>query len=122
MINEMSAQEVYERLTDVFGGGAMLVVVVFLEAQPGRQAELREAVLRHARTCRESEEGCHRYDISADPIEGAAFLLYQIYADEAAYLAHRELPHYADFRTITDPWIVSRRVLTYEAVSIDEDN
>ncbi|WP_072377934.1 putative quinol monooxygenase [Hyphomicrobium sp. NDB2Meth4] len=99
----------------------MLVVVVFLEAEPGRKEELRDALLRHARICRESEESCHRYDISADPIEGAAFLLYQIYADEAAYLAHRELPHYADFRIITDPWVKSRRVLTYEAVSLSDD-
>ncbi len=99
----------------------MLVVVVFLEAEPGRQEELRDALLRHARICRESEESCHRYDISTDPIEGSAFLLYQIYADEAAYLAHRELPHYADFRTITDPWVKSRRVLTYEAVSLSAD-
>ena len=38
--------------------------------------------------------------------------------DEAAYLAHRELPHYADFRILTDPWVRTRRVLTYQAVAV----
>ena len=96
----------------------MLVVVVFLEALPGRQEELREALRLYAATCLEREPGCHRYDIATDPLEGGTFLLYQVYADEGAYLAHREMPHYADFRLLTDPWVRSRRVLTYEAVAL----
>jgi autoinducer 2-degrading protein len=98
----------------------MLVVVVFLEAQPGRQEELRDALLMHAKFCHEREPGCHRYDISVDPLDGGTFLLYQVYTDEAAYLAHRELPHYADFRLLTDPWVRSRRVLTYQAVALSD--
>lgn len=96
----------------------MHVVVVFLEATEGRQWELGEALRRHAAACLEEEPGCQRYDISADPLEGSSFLLYQVYADEAAYLAHRELPRYADFRSLTDPWVRSRRVLTYRAIAL----
>jgi autoinducer 2-degrading protein len=96
----------------------MHVVVVFLEAKGGRQEELSAALRRHALMSLEAEPGCLRYDISVDPIDGSAFLLYQIYDDEAAYLAHRELPHYADFRVLTDPWVRSRRVLTYRGVSL----
>ena len=55
-----------------------------------------------------------------DPLEGATFLLYQIYDDEAAHLAHREMPHYADFSLLTDPWTKSRRVLTYRAVELSK--
>lgn len=98
----------------------MQVVVVFLEAHPGRQEELRSALQAHAKACQEREPGCHRYDISVDPLEGGTFLLYQVYADEGAYLAHRELPHYADFRSLTDPWVRSRRVLTYRAVTLSD--
>ncbi|MBI1650336.1 putative quinol monooxygenase [Hyphomicrobium sulfonivorans] len=96
----------------------MYVVVVFLEAHVGRQTELRDALRRHGKLSIEREEGCRRYDVSVDPIEGSAFLLYQVYEDEAAYRAHRELPHYADFRLLSDPWVKSRRVLTYESVAI----
>jgi len=98
----------------------MHVVVVFLEAERGRQDDLRAALVGYAQTCLEREPGCSRYDICMDPVEGAAFLLYQVYDDQAAYLAHRELPHYAEFRTLTDPWTRSRRVLTYDAVSLSD--
>ncbi len=50
-------------------------------------------------------------------MEASAFLLYEVFVDEAAYDAHRELPHYAEFRVLTDPWIRSRHVLTYEMVT-----
>lgn len=96
----------------------MFVVVVFLEAERDRQDDMREALTFHARTCLEREPGCRRYDVCLDPVDGTAFLLYQIYVDEAAYLAHRELPHYADFRVLTDPWTRSRRVLTYRSVAL----
>ena len=66
----------------------------------------------------QSDEGSPKVDISVDPLEGASCLLYQVYEDEAAYLAHRELPHYADFRVLTDPWVRTRRVLTYQAVAL----
>ena len=98
----------------------MHVVVVFLEAEAGRQREMADALLVHAKTSLEREPGCHRYDVCLDPIENSAFLLYQIYADEAACMAHRELPHYAEFRVLTDPWTRSRRVLTYKAVALSD--
>jgi autoinducer 2-degrading protein len=95
----------------------MFVVVVFLEAERGRQDALRRALLQHALNSLEREAGCQRYDVCLDPVEASAFLLYEVFADEAAYQAHRELPHYAEFRLLTDPWVRSRRVLTYEMVT-----
>jgi autoinducer 2-degrading protein len=96
----------------------MHVVVVFLEAERERQDDLREVLIGYAQTCLEREAGCRRFDVCLDPVEGSAFLLYEIYDDEAAYLAHREMPHYAEFRTLVDPWTRSRRVLTYQAVTV----
>jgi autoinducer 2-degrading protein len=98
----------------------MHVVVVFLEAERGRQDDLRQALIGYARICLEREPGCQRYDVSLDPVEGSSFLLYQVYDDQAAYMAHRELPHYAEFRILVDPWTRSRRVLTYEAITLSD--
>lgn len=96
----------------------MFVVVVFLEAAHGQQDALRRALLQHALNSLEREAGCLRYDVCLDPVEASAFLLYEVFADEAAYQAHRELPHYAEFRLLTDPWVRSRRALTYEMVTV----
>lgn len=95
----------------------MFVVVVFLEAAHGQQDALRRALLQHALNSLEREAGCLRYDVCLDPVEASAFLLYEVFADEAAYQAHRELPHYAEFRLLTDPWVRARRALTYEMVT-----
>jgi autoinducer 2-degrading protein len=99
----------------------MFVVVVFLEAERDHQGDMRAALVTYARMCVEREPGCRRYDVCLDPVDGASFLLYQVYADEAAYLTHRELPHYAEFRILADPWTKSRRVLTYEGVVLSND-
>lgn len=99
----------------------MQVVVVFLEAERGKEEDLRQALISYARTCLEKERGCRRYDVSLDPVEGTSFLLYQVYDNEAAYLAHRELPHYAEFRQLADPWTRSRKVLTYESVMVGRE-
>ena len=92
----------------------MFVVLVFLEVERAYQDDMRAALITYARMCIEREPGCRRYDVCLDPVDGTAFLLYQVYDDEAAYLQHRELPHYAEFRILADPWTRSRRVLTYE--------
>ena len=98
----------------------MFVVVVFLEAERDCQDDMREALITHAQACLMREPGCRRYDVCLDPVETGAFLLFQVYDDEAAYLAHREMPHYAQFRVLTDPWTRSRRVLTYQALTPTE--
>jgi len=94
----------------------LLVGVVFLEAERAHQDDMRSALVTHARMCVEREPGCRRFDVCLDPVDGASFLLYEVYDDEAAYLTHRELPHYAEFRILADPWTRSRRVLTYEGL------
>ena len=95
----------------------MFVVAVFLEAEPDHVAALRAALIMHARNCLAKEPGCQRFDVSEDRIDSGSFLLYEIYDDEAAHRAHKEYPHYADYRMLVDPWTRSRRVLTYGLVS-----
>ena len=84
----------------------MHVVVVFLEAErgpAGANCATRYACTR--RSASNASPGASAMTFRLDPLEGVSFLLYQVYDDEAAYLAHRELPHYADFRILTDPWV-----------------
>jgi autoinducer 2-degrading protein len=95
----------------------MYVVVVFFEAAPGHTAALRDALMVQARTSLEEEPRCRRFDVSQDPVDRTSFLLYEIYDDEAAFKAHLETTHYAEFSVLVEPWTKSKRVLTYELVS-----
>lgn len=95
------------------------VVLAELRAQPGREGELAAFMARHAAASRE-EPGCLVFDVCRDPADPAAFVLYEAYTDEAAYVAHRATAHYARFMREApalveaqgDSLLVSRRVLS----------
>ena len=95
----------------------MHVVVEFLDAKPHHRGALRMSLLLLSRVMLERKMGCHTYDICQDDLDGSAFLIYQVYETKAALLAHHELPEYAEHRLMADPWIVTRRTLSYELIS-----
>ena len=91
----------------------MFVVAIFFEARRGEADRLRHALVSHAAECRANESGCERFDVSQDPVDPNAFLLYQVFDSEAAFNAHHEREHYARFASETEPWVASKRSLTY---------
>jgi autoinducer 2-degrading protein len=91
----------------------MFVVAVFFEAKPGYADRLRAALVAEAAEARANDRGCEQYDVSQDPIDPNAFLLYEVFDSETAYKAHQELEPYARFAGEIEPWVASKRVLTY---------
>ena len=59
---------------------------------------LSDAGESHARTSVEREAGCHRFDVHQELRDPTLFFLYEVYTDEAALQAHRDLEHYKSFR------------------------
>lgn len=68
----------------------------------------RDRLLRHARTSLDAEPGCHRFDIQQEVNDPALFLLIEIYADQAAFDAHRNSQHYLQFRKDVKDWVDER--------------
>ncbi len=95
----------------------MYVVVEFIESDPAHRASLRQALLVLSRCFMDKKRGCHEFDVGQDDLDGSAFLLYQVYDTKAAHVAHMEAPEYAEHRLLVDPWIKTRRHLTYELIS-----
>ena len=95
----------------------MYVVVVFFEAKPAHVGEFRQALLINARKSVEDEPGCRQFDVAADPTDEAAFFLYEIYDDEAAFKAHLAADHFKLFDAAVAPWVASKKVLTYDLIS-----
>jgi autoinducer 2-degrading protein len=94
----------------------MFVVAVFFEAKRGHADDLRAALVAHAAESRANEPGCEHFDVSQDPVDPESFLLYEVFASEAAFNAHHELEHYARFAGLVEPWVASKRILTYTLV------
>jgi quinol monooxygenase YgiN len=90
---------------------------MLIEAQKGRTAALRGALLDLARACREREAGCLLFEVSVDALEPSSFLVYAVFEDQAAHQAHLETGHRKAFDAMTADWIAVRRVLPFERIS-----
>lgn len=95
----------------------MFVVAVFLEAKKGHADDVKSALIAHAAECRANEPGCEQFDVSQDPVDGNSFLLYQVFDSRAAFDSHHEREHYARFANQVEPWVASKRILTYTLLS-----
>lgn len=94
----------------------MHVVVEFLEARREHVATARAALLMLARQSLEAHL-CRQFDVAADPLDPASFLVYRLYDDEAAWRAHQETPEHQAMAATLKPWLAARRVLAYELIS-----
>ena len=56
------------------------------------------------------EPGCYQFDVTLDREQPNRVVLYEVYADEAAFDAHVQTPHLAAFRAGIEGLIVSRQV------------
>jgi quinol monooxygenase YgiN len=75
------------------------LIVVRFDPKPGLHDQV-EAVLRTMVPATRSEEGNRRYDLfkSVDPSGSHLLFLVEHYVDDAAAAAHRETPHYKQYR------------------------
>ena len=81
----------------------MLSLFVSLRVRPGMTGRFLAAVRENARSSLREEPGCLRFDVHADADDPAHFLLYELYADEAAFReVHRATPHFRAWRVVAD--------------------
>jgi quinol monooxygenase YgiN len=71
-------------------GGAMLAIVAKLNAQPGKGAELAQAMNTIAGKVRANESGNHAYNVHRGTENADLVMIYELYDDEEALNAHRQ--------------------------------
>jgi (4S)-4-hydroxy-5-phosphonooxypentane-2,3-dione isomerase len=86
----------------------MFSLVVQLEVRPGRREEFLAAISANAEASVRDEPGCLRFDVSAVEGDEHRFLLYELYADAAAFAAHKASPHFAQWRTVAEQVLVGQ--------------
>ena len=91
----------------------MFVVIVFFEAKAAHVEDFRQAILINAKASVDDEPGCQQFDVAQDPKDAAAFFLYEIYDDEAAFKAHIATPHFKHFDALSAPWVKDKKVMTF---------
>jgi quinol monooxygenase YgiN len=58
----------------------------------------------HAR----KEPGCRGFDVSVDPDDRTRVMLYEVYADDKAFDAHQQTPHFKKYLAEAVPLLASR--------------
>jgi quinol monooxygenase YgiN len=90
-----------------------------LVVKPEFVERFKDRIALHARTSLRDEPGCLAFRPHQDRADPTRFLMYEIYADEAAMEAHRASPHFKQFRHDVDSWVVGREWWFWSAIDTD---
>jgi quinol monooxygenase YgiN len=75
----------------------LLTVVAEMQAKPGKEEELREALLALIEPTRR-EQGCLQYDLHIDNADPGRFLFYEKWASQENLDRHLNMPHLQEFK------------------------
>ena len=87
-----------------------ICLVVDFKVEPGTKTQFLEIIREHAAQTLANEEGCLQFEV-CDPFEGEdRVFLYEMYAGEAAFEAHKASPILARTRERYADVLVSRDI------------
>jgi len=92
----------------------MFVVTVEFVARLEHAVAFTRRVLRQAEDSLDREDECHVFDVCADPTRPERIFLYEVYSDEAAFLAHLGSEHFKAFDSEVAGWVAEKNVTTYQ--------
>jgi autoinducer 2-degrading protein len=93
------------------------VLYVEVEIAPGNEAACREAMLKNARAARETEPGCLQFDVIEDADNPLRVRFYEVYKDEAAFMAHQQTAHFKEWVATGVPLLKSRQRQTFRRIA-----
>jgi (4S)-4-hydroxy-5-phosphonooxypentane-2,3-dione isomerase len=88
----------------------MFTITARFTVKPGHETDFLERVQRQSKDSLEAEAACTRFDVCRSRQDNRIVLLYEIYADEAAFSAHLNTSHFLSFDADTKPWIEDKVV------------
>ena len=77
-------------------------MLVKVRMRPEARQRFLDAIEVDALGSERDEPGCARFDVLQDATEPNTYYFYEVYNDEAALEAHRQMPHYAVWRAVAD--------------------
>ena len=82
----------------------MLALLVTIKIKSGYRDAFMAAMLSDARGSTYDEPGCLRFDVLQDANDPHTLYLYEVYRDEPALAAHRQAPHFRQWRETVKDW------------------
>lgn len=88
--------------------GSLLIIQVFVRVKPDAIAAFRDATLENARGSLR-EPGVLRFDVCQDREDPTRFVLFEVYRDAEAPVAHKATAHYLAWRAAVDDLMAETR-------------
>ncbi len=83
----------------------MYVVIVDIHIEPQRRSEFVASLVENAKLSLRDEPGCARFDVVEDEADPQHLILYEHYADRAAFENdHLRRPHFLRWRDTVREW------------------
>lgn len=98
-----------------------MTIIVEFETLDGKEAEFTRIISDHARRTLQEEPGCKRFEV-IKPLDDDfrpkpnLVIVNELYADQAAVLAHRANPRMGPLGTAIAPLLKSRRAILAHAL------
>lgn len=95
----------------------MFAVVVTFVVKAQSTAEFMPLILANAKRSLALEDGCHQFDVCADPERPNEVFLYELYRDAPAFQTHLSSAHFQAFNSETLAMLADKQVKTYMYVT-----
>lgn len=80
----------------------MITVLARFEMQKGKEIQAVEAIKKMAQAVHDEEPGCLIYTVTRGQVNPQEIYVYEVYADDAAFQAHRKTPHLRELQKVFD--------------------
>jgi len=95
----------------------MYVIAVDLTIYEQHLIAFMPLLLENARSSRETESACRRFDVCCDPLRPQHIFLYELYDNRAAFDAHVASAHFKAFDGAVNGMVATKVVHAYELAS-----
>jgi quinol monooxygenase YgiN len=93
------------------------VLSVQLRIRPENVDRFMGECLANGKAARETEPGCRTFDVLVDPQDPTRVMLYEVYADEKAFEAHQQTPHFKKYLAEAVPLLDARERTFWKRVA-----
>lgn len=96
----------------------MICMLIEVRVKPSALEEFLEVIAYDAERSEKDEPGCLRFDVLRDTEEPLKFFFYEVYRDEAARLAHRQMPHFAKWAAFIDKGGLEGEIVRHSTTNV----
>ena len=100
----------------------MMAIFVNIQVKAEFREQFMTASLGDGEGSVRDEPGCYRFDILQNADDANRFHLYEVYADEAAFEAHQQTPHFKKWISTVRDWFEGELEITRMSTIFPSDD